>query len=242
MKRDKIFIKTRKISDFKFDEEVSEAFDDMLERSIPLYKEMQKMAANFVRKYSTENSNIYDLGCSTGNTLINILRTIKKKNIKVIGIDSSTHMLKKAKEKIEKSYKGNGYELRHKDLDNPLDMKNASVVLMLLTLQFIKPSNREYLIKKIYESLNSNGCFILIEKVVSSHPQIENLFTEKYHQYKKKMGYSAEEIKNKKNSLKDILIPLSLEKNLSLLKESGFSWVDIFFKWYNFAGIIGIKK
>jgi tRNA (cmo5U34)-methyltransferase len=56
------------------------------------------------------------------------------------------------------------------------------------------------------------------------------------------MGYSAEEIKNKKNSLKDILIPLSLEKNLSLLRESGFAQIDIFFKWYNFAGIIGIKK
>jgi tRNA (cmo5U34)-methyltransferase len=39
-----------------------------------------------------------------------------------------------------------------------------------------------------------------------------------------------------------VLIPYTLEENRRLLKENGFSTVDVFFKWYNWAGVIAVKK
>lgn len=78
MKKDMIFKKVRKTGDFVFNKEVCSVFDDMLERSVPFYHEMQQMAAGLVKTYSIENSNIYDLGCSTGNTMLKILKNNKK--------------------------------------------------------------------------------------------------------------------------------------------------------------------
>ena len=57
---------------FEFDEDVASVFDDMLNRSIPHYDQMLELTTSFALKYTQENSTIYDLGCSTASTLINI--------------------------------------------------------------------------------------------------------------------------------------------------------------------------
>ena len=44
----------------------------MLDRSVPFYQEIQRMIADMATDFATEGSNIYDLGCSTGNTLLNL--------------------------------------------------------------------------------------------------------------------------------------------------------------------------
>jgi tRNA (cmo5U34)-methyltransferase len=55
------------------------------------------------------------------------------------------------------------------------------------------------------------------------------------------MGYSDEEIRQKREALDNVLIPYRLDENMSLIERAGFSEVDVFFKWYNFAGIIAVK-
>ena len=55
------------------------------------------------------------------------------------------------------------------------------------------------------------------------------------------MGYSDEEIRNKREALENVLIPYRIDENMELLKRTGFSTSDIFFKWYNWAGIIAVK-
>jgi tRNA (cmo5U34)-methyltransferase len=36
--------------------------------------------------------------------------------------------------------------------------------------------------------------------------------------------------------------PLTVQENLDLLWETGYTRVDMFFKWYNWAGILAIKN
>jgi len=38
-----------------------------------------------------------------------------------------------------------------------------------------------------------------------------------------------------------VLIPYRLEENMQLLKEVGFCSVEVFFRWYNFCGIVAVK-
>ena len=68
---DKVFNKTIS-KQFEFDEEVASVFDDMLERSVPFYKQMQKLSISFANNFLKENSKVYDLGCSTASTLIEL--------------------------------------------------------------------------------------------------------------------------------------------------------------------------
>ena len=59
--------------------------------------------------------------------------------------------------------------------------------------------------------------------------------------YKRRNGYSETEIAQKREALENVLIPYKLLENRQLLLRSGFRYVDVFFKWYNFCGIVAIK-
>ena len=59
-----------KPSDFKFNRQVAVVFDDMVNRSVPFYEEIQRMVAEIAADHYIEGTNVYDLGCSTGTTMI----------------------------------------------------------------------------------------------------------------------------------------------------------------------------
>jgi len=58
---------------------------------------------------------------------------------------------------------------------------------------------------------------------------------------KRRHGYSDLEISRKREALENVLIPYKLLENRELLLRNGFRAVDVFFKWYNFCGIIAVK-
>ena len=62
-----------------------------------------------------------------------------------------------------------------------------------------------------------------------------------YHGYKKSKGYSELEISRKREALENVLIPFSIEENRTMLKQVGFSTVETYFQWFNFASLVAIK-
>jgi tRNA (cmo5U34)-methyltransferase len=98
-KEDDIFAREiQAIGDFDFGEKAAEVFDDMLDRSIPQYRELQRMIGELTAEFATDESNIYDLGCSTGITLQTVADALKRreKNVSLIGVDYSLPMLLRA--------------------------------------------------------------------------------------------------------------------------------------------------
>ena len=89
MNRDEIFrTGVDRASNFEFNADVAQVFDDMLVRSIPLYCEQQCMIRDMAAKFWIPGTNIYDLGCSTGTTLLNIAPVIPGP-CRLIGLDNS---------------------------------------------------------------------------------------------------------------------------------------------------------
>lgn len=240
-REDKVFNeKMDRIEDFSFGEKVASVFDDMLVRSVPFYTEIQRMTAEMAADFAVDGTNLYDLGCSTGTTLINVGRAIGPR-VKYIGLDSSQEMLDKCRSNLAEHGFAGDCELVHADLNKGLHMENASVVLMLLTLQFIRPLYRHKVIRSIVDGLNENGCLILVEKTLGEDSVFNRLFIKYYYDMKKRNGYSELEIAQKREALENVLIPYKLLESRELLLEQGFRYCDVFFKWYNFCGIIAIK-
>ena len=66
---DRLFAETRvRNEDFTFGQDTVAVFDDMLDRSVPFYAEIQRMLGELAADFAVEGSSIYDLGCSTANT------------------------------------------------------------------------------------------------------------------------------------------------------------------------------
>lgn len=237
---DKVFSQPLAPADFEFGANVASVFDDMLGRSVPFYAEMQRMIAEMATDFGVAGTNIYDLGCSTGTTMLSLDSSLPK-GIKFIGIDNSEEMLKRCRQKLTKFGFEREHELRCADLNNGIDIVNASMVIMVLTLQFIRPLHRDHLISTILRGLNENGCLILVEKVLGEHSLFNRLFIKYYYDLKKRHGYSELEISQKREALENVLIPYKLLENRELLMRVGFREVDVFFKWYNFCGIVAVK-
>jgi tRNA (cmo5U34)-methyltransferase len=229
-----------KVSDFAFNEAVAGVFDDMVSRSVPFYGEMQRMITELAASFATEGSNIYDLGCSTGTTLSLLHQTLPV-NAHLVGIDYSAEMLDRCRQKLAEFDLDNVVELRQGDLDAGIDIENASVVVMLLTLMFVRPLNREKLMRRLHAGMNENSCLLVIEKVLGDGSLFNRLFIERYYGFKRRMGYSELEISQKREALENVLIPYRLQENRNLLLGAGFREVEVFFKWYNFAGFVAVK-
>ncbi|MGL2793407.1 carboxy-S-adenosyl-L-methionine synthase CmoA [Helicobacter pylori] len=227
---------------FCFDEKVAHVFDDMLERSIPYYHEMLNLGAYFIAQNLKENIHpkslpkplpkplIYDLGCSTGNFFIALNQQIQQ-DIELIGIDNSMPMLKKAQEKLK-----DFNNVRFECMDFlEVEFKEASAFSLLFVLQFVRPMQREVLLKKIYNSLALNGVLLVGEKTMSEDRILDKQMIELYYLYKQNQGYSHNEIAFKREALENVLVPYSLKENIALLESVGFKHVEAVFKWVNFT-------
>lgn len=234
---DKVFKENPK-KQFEFDAKVAGVFDDMLERSIPYYKEVLTLTSDFVLSYAKEDSNILDLGTSTG-AMLGEIASKAKIPLNLYGIDSSFAMIDRAKTKL--SAYGVNAKLICGDILKEKFPKSACVISNY-TLQFIRPLERESLVKKIYDCLERDGIFIFSEKIICENKTLDFKMIEYYLQKKRKNGYSDFEIAKKREALENVLIPYTQEENKKMLKNAGFSHIQMLFCWVNFATFIAIKE
>jgi tRNA (cmo5U34)-methyltransferase len=237
---DRIFADpNRKVADFTFNAETAEVFEDMLDRSVPGYREIQRMICELASDFAVDGTNVYDLGCSTGTTMRNLDALAQQ--VRFVGVDSSQAMLDKAEAAFAASPLRHPYSLTCRNLNDGAHVEGASVVVMSLTLQFVRPLYRERLLKDIHGGLHEDGGLILVEKVLGEDSLLNRLFIQHYHEFKHRNGYSETEIAKKREALENVLMPYRLKENEEMLRQVGFRAVDVFFKWYNFAGVLALK-
>lgn len=240
--KDEVFKETiKKPSDFRFSSQVAGVFDDMVNRSVPFYEEIQRMIGELAGNYAQQQTNVYDLGCSTGATLIQMNDTIPA-DIRFVGVDDSKDMLDKCREKLTTAGFTRPFDLEVANLNDNLHISKASVAVLCLTLQFIRPINRQKLIKQIFDGLVSGGAAIVVEKILAEDSAFNRDFIKYYYDMKRRHHYSEMEISQKREALENVLIPYKLSENITLFRDAGFTHCEIFFKWYNFTGFIAKKS
>ncbi|MBT5856136.1 carboxy-S-adenosyl-L-methionine synthase CmoA [bacterium] len=237
LKKDTLF-QTKKTTDsFKFNEEVTEVFDDMIDRSTPFYHPLQDTLVQLATYMAQPNTAIIDLGCSTGTTLEKLIPIAKSKNCSLIGVDYSESMLTAAQSKLN----NDTVQLINHDLNTPIKLPKSSLVILNLTLQFVLPKHRDTLIQSVYSALAPEGCLAVIEKTKSANPVFNQHFINIHHDTKRSNGYSDLEIAQKRDAIEDVLIPYQAAETINMLTLNGFQDVTSFFQWFNFSGFLAIK-
>lgn len=226
------------VSDFNFNKEVSDVFDEHVRKSIPFYDDIQRSISLISDHFLSNGTFAYDLGCSLGETLISLHKRHPGKNITYCGVDDSKSMIDLATENTSHI---DNLELIQTSIENFKFANPADFIVLNLVLHFIKKEKRELIVQNIYDNLNKGGALILVEKCYSSDGQIQNIFDNSFHDLKELEGLTHEEIRKKEQAIRGVLMPLKLNENLKILQDVGFE-TDIFYKFYNFAGIIAIKK
>ena len=228
---------------WEFDESVANCFENMLSRSIPQYDIMRQSVSDLV--YDVINTcprkgyfSVLDVGCSDGLMIQSLLDKFNGDGY-YTGIDVSEPMLKKASERF---LNNNNVRIMNHDIKTGTPSSKYDIITSILTLQFVPINYRQQIIQNIYDGLNSaRGCFIFVEKILGETAYLDSLMVKNYHEYKRQHGYSAEDIERKRLSLEGVLVPVTNNWNIDLLKQAGFRQIDVFWRWMNFVGYIAIK-
>ncbi len=240
-RRDTVFREPlNEIKDFVFDEQVASVFDDMINRSVPLYQEVQQASAALARRFVRPKTRVYDLGCSTGTTLIHLAQAIPDDSVELVGVDSSGAMLQACRAKLVQAGIARRVRLVQASI-NDIVLENASVVMLNYTLQFVSPPERPATLSRIADGLPDGGALVISEKIIHASAVLQESLTELYYDFKRNNGYSELEISQKRDALERVLLPYTTEENLMLLRDSGFRTVEVFLKWFTFSSFVAVK-
>ena len=224
---------------FRFDASVASVFPDMINRSVPGYATVVGMTGTLAAQHARPGSQIYDLGCSWGASLLSVAREPACDRSELIGIDNSESMLKQASNHLAQFPEAKRIQLQYADvLDTPLH--NASVVIMNYTLQFIPIEEREGLLKRIREAMMPGDVLILSENLTLPDPRLNEYLIDLHHDFKRQQGYSDLEIAQKRQALEDVLVPETRQTHVERLQKVGFSRCDVWFHCLNFGSLIAI--
>jgi tRNA (cmo5U34)-methyltransferase len=225
---------------FAFDEKVASVFPDMIRRSVPGYHEALQGIAEISKIYWQADTDIYDLGCSWAAASLAIDQQLQQQALRIIAIDNSLPMLKRAKDFLSHYHHYGRIDLLCADINN-VYFSNSSVMILQYTLQFLAPEARSPLLKKIYHALMPQGVLILSEKIHHLDSNAEALWQKLHQQFKQQQGYSALEIHQKRNALENVLRTDTLETHYQRLREVGFQTVVVWLQRFNFVSLLAFK-
>lgn len=229
-----------KVADFSFDESVVDVFPDMIQRSVPGYETIIHTIGELAKDAVTDNSTVYDLGCSLGAASLSVARATQDKTCNIIGVDSSSAMVERCKRVVQAFTLPNPINIKQA-MAQDIAIENASMVIMNFTLQFIPPADREALLTKIYQGLNPGGILVLSEKIRHPSRAGNELLIDLHHQFKRNNGYSELEVSQKRAALEKVMLTDTFGEHETRLKNAGFSDVVMWYKCYNFTSMVAMK-
>jgi len=202
-------------------------FDKHISSSIPNYDLLFQSVLSLSKFFVVPETNVIDLGCSTGK----LLKAIEHSGQKV-GIDTAENLLPNVESK------------KTKFLSCPIEhftnYGKSSLVLSVFTLQFLPRESRLDVLCKIHDSLISKGAFIWAEKVYAPSGVEQDLMNFAHYDFKRN-AFSAEEILSKEEDLRSIMRLNTSDENERLARDAGFGKGIMFWKFFNFEATLYIK-
>jgi tRNA (cmo5U34)-methyltransferase len=223
--------------DFSFGK-MARGFRRHIEASIPGYK--TRLIPDCVtqsERFVQPGTNVYDVGCTTGDLLARVRRANNKArpNVNYVGID------------IEPEFcaywdKHGGHNLRFEARDAlTYEFENASTIFSIFTVQFIRPADKIALLKRLYDSLVEGGALIIAEKTLAETPRLQETLNTHYLDYKRGSGFSAEQILDKDRALHGQMTTWTEAELRDALRAAGFRELMPFWRGLFFVGYLALK-
>lgn len=231
------------MADFTFAHR-EEGFDEHIEDSIRGYRNLLDDIVNYSRYFVEDNTNVIDIGCSTGKVTLKMLDSNKDhcKDARYVGVEIAEGFfddLDKRQKEIKKQFPWANIEFIKDDICN-YKFENCSLVTSVFTLQFMPKRHREKVIQNIYDGLVTGGAFIFAEKTIAQNSLIQDMITFNYYDYKRQ-NFECKDIMDKEKTLRHMMKPNTWREIEHMLYTAGFKDVQPFWRNHMFVGAIAIK-
>ena len=215
-----------------------EGFDNHMDTSVRGYSHLWGDILSLSKYFVEDYTQVVDIGCSTGKLLKGMIEQNQAHipNAQYTGIEIEDDFYGDYNFDEEKYQQLSYYKGDVRDYS----FNNCSLITSIFTLQFMSPKDRQEVLNKVYNGLNTGGAFIFSEKTFSCNPKIQDMMTFTFYDYKRKY-FSDKEILDKEVQLRHMMKLNTKTEIYDMLNKAGFE-VHNFWQNFNFIGAIALKK
>ncbi len=193
-----------------------DGYDEHMRRNIEGASDFYAYTASLLP--AENGARVLDLGCGTGLELEEYFRL--NPEAEVTGIDLSEAMLRALKEKLPNrkiSLIPGSY------FDVPFGEKAYDAAVSVESLHHFPAEQKEALYRKLYAALKDDGCFVLTDYFAESE-ELEIEYFQNLKQLKEEQGLSDDVFFHYDT-------PLTVEHEIRVLRQAGFSDVQMLKEW-----------
>jgi len=224
----------------RFKAEEAGRYDDVIRKRVPLYNEIQTLMVSLLPFSKKEYPRVLDLGCGTGGTSVALLKEFPL--ARVTGIDSSSDMLAVAAARVKQTTWRIDFICQ--DMNHPLPPAESGfdAIISAFSLHYLNEQEKKDIFRRCRDVLKPGGMLIDAEAVMSPSATVYQLYMEKWKDFQRSNGFSEDEIGA--HMLKFIrgVKPLTVERQVEMMKNTGFIDVECYLKYMNWAVFGGYKQ
>jgi len=219
----------------------SNNYDDNIKITQPFYQDFYTETADIIKTITPSPNNWLDTGCGTGKMIEVASKDFINTNFHIS--DPSKEMIKIAKEKLQQKNIKHTIIGNHKTKDIPDNYNNKfNVVTAILSHHYLNKIEREKSFNRCYNLLDNKGVFINFEIIKPTSETTTKISIERWKNAQVKMGKTEDQATKHLSRYGKEYYPITLNEHISLLKQTGFNIIDIFWLSHMQAGFYAIKE
>ena len=220
---------------------LSEYYDSQIRSTIPYYECFHKETINFIKSAKNNPKIWLDTGCGTGFLVKQAIKCFD--NTLFILADPSISMLNQAKEKFS-NFSQDKIKLLQPVTTQDIMVTNderPDVITAIQAHHYLSMEDRAKATEKCHDLLVQNGIYITFENISPLTQHGIEIGKDYWKQFQIMSGKSVEDAENHMKRYGVEYFPITIQEHLSLLKNSGFRVVELF--WYSYlqAGFYCVK-
>ena len=223
----------------RFDKEVAALYSQRDPIWLPEFRQMFALVPALLKPHLKADSIILDVGAGTGNLSRTVLEAIP--DVHCVLMDFSANMLS-AVPLVLAPFAGRFETLVADFIDADYGAAKYDAIISSFAIHHCRGSV-EYapLYQKFANALKSGGIFVCCDVVAGADDTLSQLNENGWRAFLKEQGLETAEVERILSNYHVEDSPLDLPSHLQLLKDAGFTTVDVVWKRSNFAVYVGIK-
>jgi len=225
-------------SRFVFDASVAAIFDDMADRSIPLFREAHRNNVKLAEPWLASDPQVLDVGASRGAFLLELDRLYGIDNFDVRATDISPEMVAYMREDFP------SVQVDQLDITTSAFLNCShtyDVINFTYVLQFIPKELQRIVLAKVCAMVKPGGVLFIGQKNKDDSPAGQMLHKQ-YIKWRMDNGYTQEEIDAKTKALAGSMWPTDEAMLIGDLKGAGMVEVVRTCSWGPFSNLMCIKR
>jgi tRNA (cmo5U34)-methyltransferase len=177
---------------------IANNFDSHVREQLPFYDIATQAIIHIARNYVPTNGMVYDVGASTGNITIAMLKSLEDRKPTIYAIDDSPSMREVFAERV-KDLNADYFYITSDALK--YEFKTYDFAVCFLTFMFFPIGERRTWLAKMRSLIKPGGALVVVDKIVTPSGYVGTVLRRLAMDWKLKGGAKAEDIIAKELSL-----------------------------------------